>query len=142
MTTTKNTRGTRKLAEDDPRHGATAQPPLLMLIIGALEIAAWLWCNNQQIATTHDAVFGLLQSSTILPSHATASLVMTILQDNLDKNNKIAYSIAIVAPTMFLISAFPTSRIWGRMAQCQSYHPSRNSFKPPAPALPSYINTP
>ncbi len=123
------TKNTRRLHEDDPRHGATAQPVLLMLILGGIEVIIWVWCNLQQITTTHDAIFGLLQGSTILPAHATAQQAVSLLLGDMDKNNKIAYTIAFVTQVIFLMAAFPLSRIWGRMAATQGYHPSGGSFR-------------
>jgi len=47
----------------------------------------------------------------------------------MDKNNKIAYTIAFVTQVIFLMAAFPLSHIWGRMAAAQGYHPSGSTFR-------------
>ncbi len=128
MTTTAHKK-TRTLHEDDPRHGATAQPALLMLLLGSIELIIWGGCNLQQITTTHDAIFGLLQGGTILPTNATAQQAVNLIMGAMDKNNKIAYTIAFVTQVIFLMAAFPLSHIWGRMAAAQGYHPSGSTFR-------------
>src|SRR2546421_11340469 len=101
----------RDSSRDDPRYGASLQPVALMLLVGSSELIIWVWCNIQQITTTHDAIFGLLQGATNV-SHLTAEQALALLQGNMGKNHQIAYTIAFVTQIVFLISSFSISHIW------------------------------
>lgn len=80
---------------------------LITLFFTLFELAIGIWCAWQQMTTTHDSIFGLLQSGVITPSHATAQQIVMIMTSAEDKDNKIAYSIAFVTQAVFLSFFLP-----------------------------------
>ncbi len=99
------------------RNGGTASASsaggvgLFAFVFIVLELIAWVWCSIQQITTTHDSVFGLLQGGTIIPTHMTAQQLLAFLQGSMDKDNKIAYTVAFVTQIIFLSALMPGSPI-------------------------------
>src|SRR6266487_899862 len=99
------------------RNGGTASASsaggvgLFAFIFIVLELITWVWCSIQQITTTHDSVFGLLQGGTIIPTHMTAQQLLAFLQGSMDKDNKIAYTVAFVTQIIFLSALMPGSPI-------------------------------
>lgn len=71
-------------------------------------------CMMQQIATTHDSALGLLQGGIMVPTHMTGMQLHEFMANTLDKDNKIAYSIAFVTQIVFLMSLMPYSPIQHR----------------------------
>ncbi len=85
---------------------------MLGLVIFTLgELAVWLICMFQQIATTHDTVVGLLQGGTLVPTSMSGQQVIAFLQSNMDKFNRIGYTVAFVTQIIFLGAAMPGSPI-------------------------------
>jgi hypothetical protein len=91
--------------------GSAASLGLFTFIFIILEIIAFVWCSIQQINTTHDSVFGLLQGGIIIPSHMTAAQLQLFLMGDMDKFNKIAYTIAFITQVVFLSALMPGSPI-------------------------------
>jgi len=71
------------------------------------EIFLWFWCMWQQITTTHDSIFGLLQGGTLIPTSLSPQQVVDFLQHAADKDHKIAYTIALVTQITFLSCFLP-----------------------------------
>jgi len=85
---------------------------MLGLVIFTLgELAVWLICMFQQIATTHDTIVGLLQGGTLVPTSMTGQQVIAFLQSNMDKFNRIGYTVAFVTQIIFLGAAMPGSPV-------------------------------
>lgn len=80
---------------------------MITLFFVLAELGLWVWCMWQQITTTHDSIFGLLQGGTLVPTHLTPQQVVTFLQGAADKDHKIAYTIAFVTQIVFLSCFLP-----------------------------------
>lgn len=74
-----------------------------VILVGFVSII----CTLQQITTTHDSALGLLQGGVMVPSHMTGWQVQQFLNQALDKDNKIAYTIAFVTQAVFLGALMP-----------------------------------
>ena len=70
-----------------------------MLLVGTVELGIWVWCNIQQITTTHDAIFGLLQGATVVAG-LSGQQALAAVQGNMGRNHQIAYTIAFVMQTV------------------------------------------
>lgn len=78
---------------------------LFIFLVGEAIVA--FICFSQQIATTHDSALGLLQGGIIVPSHMTGWQVQQFINQSMDKDNKIAYTIAYVTQIIFLGALMP-----------------------------------
>jgi hypothetical protein len=87
---------------------------LALFLFTLFELIVAIWCMFQQITTTHDSVFGLLQGGTLTTTHLTGDDVIKFLQGNQDKYNKIAYTVAFVTQTVFLGTLMPGSPVHNR----------------------------
>lgn len=87
---------------------------IMSAIYGGIELVGWLYCSFQQMITTHDSLFGLLQGGTLVPSAMTAQQLLAFLQSNMDKDNKISWTVAIVCQILFLGTVMPRSPIHNR----------------------------
>lgn len=88
---------------------------LMQGLYGAVEIIAWMYCSFQQLITTHDSIVGMLQGGTIVPSNITAQQLIEFLSSNMDKFNKIAWTVAIITQVIYLGAALPGSPIHGKL---------------------------
>ncbi|OLD63789.1 MAG: hypothetical protein AUF65_01395 [Chloroflexi bacterium 13_1_20CM_50_12] len=81
------------------------------LIWGVIELIFGIVCAFQQMATTHDSVVSALQGGTFITSHMSAQDVLTVLNQNADKFNRIGWFVAISTQVMFVSSIMPGSPI-------------------------------
>ncbi len=88
---------------------------LMSAMYGLVEIIAWMYCSFQQLITTHDSIVGMLQGGTIVPSNVTAQQIIEFLSTNMDKYNKIAWTVAIITQVIYLGAALPGSPIHGKL---------------------------
>lgn len=84
-------------------------------IYALIEVGAWMYCSFQQLITTHDSIVGILQGGTIVPSNITAQQLLVFLQSNMDKDNKIAWTVAIITQVVYWGAALPGSPIHGKL---------------------------
>jgi hypothetical protein len=91
--------------------GSAASLGLFTFIFIIFELIVWVWCTFQQIATTHDSAFGLLQGGIMINSHMTAQELQLFILGTMDKYNKIAYTIAFVTQVVFLSALMPGTPI-------------------------------
>jgi hypothetical protein len=87
--------------------GSAGSLGLFAFIFVVLELITWVWCTSQQVATTHDSAFGLLQGGIMVNSHMTATQLQLFMMGTMDKYNKIAYTIALVTQIVFLSALMP-----------------------------------
>lgn len=81
------------------------------LIIGAIEFLIGIACSIQQMNTTHDSVVSALQGGTLITSHLTAAQLLTVLNGNADKYNRIGWFVALVTQTIFWGTIMPASPV-------------------------------
>lgn len=84
-------------------------------IYALIEIGAWLYCSFQQVITTHDSILGILQGGTMIPTDMTATQLLAFLASNMDKYNKIAWTIALVCQIVYWGAALPGSPIHSKL---------------------------
>jgi hypothetical protein len=89
--------------------GSAGSLGLFTFIFIVLELITWVWCTFQQVATTHDSAFGLLQGGIMINSHMTAQELQLFIMGSMDKYNKISYTIALVTQVVFLSALMPNS---------------------------------
>jgi hypothetical protein len=82
-----------------------------LLIYGAIELIGWGYCSFQQLITTHDSIVSILQGGVLIPSTMTPQQLLSFLQTNMDKYNKIAWTVAIVTQIIYWGAALPGSPI-------------------------------
>ncbi len=87
------------------------QLALMTGLYSLVEVGAWMYCSIQQIVTTHDSVVGMLLGGTITPSGITAHDLVLFLQGNMDKYNKIAWTVAFITQVIYWGAALPGSPI-------------------------------
>lgn len=80
-----------------------------------IEVGAWVYCSFQQLITTHDSIVGILQGGTIVPSNITAGQLLVFLQSNMDKDNKIAWTVAIITQVVYWGTALPGGPIHNKL---------------------------
>lgn len=101
---------TQVLEKDHHLNGIGAPSPaslfVTFLIFGA---AAWIF-TQLQIASTEQAVFGLLQSNVIVKPGMTPQQVADFINSNMDRNQTIAYAIGWGVQLFMLMIAFPGDR--------------------------------
>ncbi len=79
------------------------------------EIGAWVYCSFQQLITTHDSIVGILQGGTIVPSHISAQELLNFLNSNMDKYNRIAWTVAFITQIIYWGAALPGSPIHNKL---------------------------
>lgn len=82
-----------------------------------VELCAWGYCSFQQMITTHDSIIGILQGGTLVPSNMTAAQLLTFLQSNMDKYNKIAWTVALITQVIYWGAALPNPIIHNKVLQ-------------------------
>lgn len=99
---------------------ATSGEQLVLMqgLYALLEVGTWLYCSFQQIVTTHDSIVGIMQGGTIVPSNITAQQLLMFLQSNMDKYNKIGWTVAVVCQVIFWGLAMPGSPIHSKLLHC------------------------
>ena len=89
-------------------HGLYALSPLALLGMLVVCALAFWWFMNSQLASTEQAVFGLLQQSVHVTPEMTQAQVSQILNGAaLEKNQQIATAIAWGVQIAILLLAFP-----------------------------------
>jgi hypothetical protein len=100
-------------------HATTTKSGERLALVSGLyalfEIGAWAYCSFQQLITTHDSIVGILQGGTIVPSHLTALQLLAFLQSNMDKDNKIAWTVALITQVIYWGAAFPVTPIHNKL---------------------------
>lgn len=81
------------------------------LIAGVVELIIGLFCSVQQMNTTHDSVVSALQGGTLITSNLTGPQLLMVLNQNLDKFNKIGWMVAWVTQVVFWTTIMPKSPI-------------------------------
>ncbi len=97
-----------------PRSSGGEVMVLYLIVVCLGEFTVWIFCMSQQIATTHDSVFGLLQGGTLVPSNLSAAQIILFYQSTSDKYNRIAYAVAFVTQIIFLGSLAPFNPVHNR----------------------------
>jgi hypothetical protein len=102
------------------------EPLAPTFLYGLLEVGTGLFCSFQQLMTTHDSIVGILQGGIIVPAHMSAQALLAFIQSNMDKDNRIAWTVAIVTQVIYwgaMLHAGPFQRrflhramIWGFFA--------------------------
>jgi hypothetical protein len=108
----------RGTATSTPAKAAQKGGERLALVTGLyaiIEVGAWCYCSLQQLITTHDSIVGILQGGTIVPSHITAQELLNFLQSNMDKDNKIAWTVALITQVIYWGAALPGSPIHSKL---------------------------
>jgi hypothetical protein len=81
------------------------------LIAGLIEIAIGLYCSVQQMISTHDSIFSMMQGSTLITSHISAAQLLLVLQQNNGKDNQIAWVVSWVTQIIFWTMIMPKSPV-------------------------------
>jgi hypothetical protein len=81
------------------------------LIAAVIELLIGLYCSFQQMVSTHDAVVSAIQGSTLMTSHLSALQLLTVLQSEQDKFNRVGWTIAVVTQCVFWTTIMPKSPI-------------------------------
>lgn len=105
------------------KRGAAAQPAsesvtvpvggiaLGLVIYGAVELVGWGYCSFQQLITTHDSIVSILQGGILIPSNMTPAQLLLFLQSNMDKYNKIGWTVALITQIIYWGAALPGTPI-------------------------------
>ncbi len=86
-----------------------------MAIYGAIELVAWGYCSFQQLITTHDSIVSIMQGGVLIPSNMNAQQLLAFLQSNMDKYNKVAWTVAIVTQVIYWGASLPGSPLHNRL---------------------------
>jgi len=98
--------------------GTTESGPLLgpfSLFYSFVEIGTWLFCSFQQLITTHDSIVGILHGGVLVPSNMTAQQLYAFLNSNMDKYNRIAWTIALIVQVVYWGTVMPGSPVHSRL---------------------------
>lgn len=101
---------TTTVAADDHRHGWNADDGLVDLLCVLGYGAGWVFFTLQQMASTQDSVFGLLQSNVTIAPNETASEIQAAYNGTLDRNHLIGFAIALSVQLFLTTIAFPSTR--------------------------------
>src|SRR6266516_5662925 len=82
-----------------------------LLIYGVVELIGWGYCSFQQLITTHDSIVSILQGVILIPHSMTPQQLLAFLQSNMDKYNRIAWTVAIITQIIYWGAALPGSPI-------------------------------
>jgi hypothetical protein len=82
-----------------------------LLFYGAIELLGWGYCSFQQLITTHDSIVSILQGGVLIPTNMTPAQLLSFLQSNMDKYNRIAWTVAFVTQIIYWGAALPGSPI-------------------------------
>lgn len=121
-TRTNQQQRTTEPISEEPMEGASLQPPVLMIIIGVIEIGWSIFCNFQQVSTSTEAFYVSIASAATLGTDRSAAHLLTMQPQLHMMALVIAFSIQI-----FMVSnAQPISVVWHRL---RSIHVAENSGK-------------
>lgn len=79
-----------------------------------LEIGGAALCSVQQLVTTHDCVFGLLQNGVMIPSKMSAQDLQIFLAGTGGKFNGIAWTVAIITQIIYWGAMLPGTPMHNR----------------------------
>lgn len=82
-----------------------------LLLYGTIELIGWGFCSFQQLITTHDSIVSILQGGVLIPTNMTPAQLLAFLQSNMDKYNRIAWTVAFVTQIIYWGAALPGSPI-------------------------------
>ena len=86
-----------------------------MVIYGVIELVAWGYCSFQQLITTHDSIVSILQGGVLIPSNMSVQQLLTFLQSNMDKWNRVGWTVAIITQVIYWGAALPGSPIRNKL---------------------------
>ena len=106
-----STSATTTLAADHHAHGFTAVVPIPMALSFIACAGAWIIFSQLQIASTEQAVLGLLQSGVQVTPGMIVPQVQAFKDGNLQHDSTIATAIAWAVQLQILIFSFPVHRM-------------------------------